>query len=348
MIKAGMGETESLGVTRAGAMFYGVRVGRAREGSIQIGSFDFSSGSVESPREVSDDYLEDNTNPCWSSDGKYFAYISARARGRMVVVIRSAETNRVIRELPHELRRPAGLADWEPNGRALLVAGADREGRWGAFRVDVETGEMKLLFEIPPRWPSHLPVWSADGRTVYYHSMSAGAEEHIILQRDIESGAEKELLRRPGLGGIALSPDGNYLATATVDPSKNERLILLIALRGGKPREMMRISSNVGPADLKNVATRGASVGPVVWAQDSRSFIVRKRSAPEAEDELWEVPIDGRSPRKLDSMLAPHIFRFAVSPDGRKVVFRQKESSAPTSRKDREVWALENFLPAEK
>jgi hypothetical protein len=56
-----------------------------------------------------------------------------------------------------------------------------------------------------------------------------------------------------------------------------------------------------------------------------------------------ELPIHGGSPRKLDAVLVAHVFAFRISPDGRRVAYRIKESEPELPR---QVWKFEHFIPA--
>jgi Tol biopolymer transport system component len=351
MIKADMGgQAESLGLTQSGALYYGLQTRNRVSGTIQVGAFDLRSGTVTSPREVGDNYLESHSNPCWSPDGRLLAYLSDHASDRIGsksrIVIRSAATNQVIRELPFKLSGlyVSSLSGWEPNGRALLAWGRESPDRSGAFRIDIETGEMTLLVATPRTVDTQSPVWSPDGRSLFY--CRAVKDEQIMVQREMASGVEKEVLRRPFFAGIKESPDGNYLATESVDFSRSERVLLLIPLRGGEPRELMRIPSGLPPEDLRKSPTRGARLGVAFWAQDSRSLIARKNTGAESDRELWRIPIDGGSPRKLDSLLDRNIAKFTLNRDGKTVAFRKEESRGQSEDRSREIWVLENFLPA--
>lgn len=342
MIKPDIGFAESMGITRSGALYYGTSGGSTRAGgSILVASFDARSGAISSPRDVSQNYQENNMNPWWSPDGKYLAYVSERSSSGagVVFVIQSADTGRTVRELPAKLN---GLAGWSPDGRALLGVGRDDKGRSGSFRIDVETGETTLLFGHPSITTLHWPVWDTDGRGVYYVSRVPGKPDVIFRHRDLASGSEKDLIRKPSLGGIGLSPDGRYVATSGVDNLTGSRVILLIPTSGGEPRELMRVPADVPSGDLAD-NTKGQRIGAATWMPDSRSLIVRKSLAGAEEAELWQVPIDGGTPRKLDSPLKGRILAFKLSPDGRQVAYRFQETGP---RPGPEIWALESFLPA--
>ena len=338
MLNSEIGAGESMGVTRSGALYYGVG-GGGPKGSITLASFDFATGTISSPRDVSSNYLENNSAPCWSPDGKYLAYNSQRGRSTSVYVIRSAATGQTIRELPVKVN--GFLIGWAPDNRSLLVTGADFQGRMGAYSVNAETGDTTLLFENS-RPNRAVPQWSPDGRSIYYVHQDRAPGQYAIVQRDAATGAEKELIRHPFLSTLFLSPDGKYVATVSADASTNSRVLLLIPANGGEPREVMRVASGVAPEELTNTG-KGQLVYQVTWAPDSRSFIFRKRRSLTEDSELWVAPVDGAAPRKLDGTVKANTFKFSVSPDSRQVAFRFEE---PVPRQP-EIWALENFLPAE-
>jgi Tol biopolymer transport system component len=255
-----------------------------------------------------------------------------------VIVLRNANTLEPVREIAAKMR-PLRLAGWQPDSQSLLVTGRDVDGRDGAFRVDVETGDASLLFATPYSDDFHAPVWSADGHVLYYWNRVSGGDEQVFVAHDIASGAEREIVRRPFLGSLLLSPDGRFLATESVDLVKSERLLLLVPLDGGAPREIMRIPAGVPREDLRR-QTRGARVAPASWMPDGQSFIARLMRQPEGESELWRVPVDATAPRKLPSVLEAHVFKFTISPDGRLVAYRFKEPDAPVAA---QVWEYVNF-----
>jgi len=340
-LKPDMGLTKSIGVTSAGALFYGTQEG-IRGGSIQVAPFDLASGAATSPRDVSTSVQENNVNPNWSPNGKYLAYVSARGRPEEapVIVVRTADTGGLVREIEPKLQG-GQLAGWVPDSKSLLAVGRDLSGRRGTFRVDVETGEASFLFATPYSPTLSMPTLSVDGQTLYYWNRINRGNEHVFLARHLASGVEKELVRRPFLGVLFLSPDGRFLATETVDLNTNERALLLVPTDGTAPRELMRIAAGVAPSDLIRV-DKGARVGPASWTPDSQSFIARLQREPEGPSELWQVPILGGSSRKLPSVLEAHVFAFRISPDGRRVAYRVKESEPALPK---QVWKFEHFIP---
>jgi Tol biopolymer transport system component len=324
LMRPDIGFSESLGVTRSGALFYGMQR-TDRGGSVQVGSFDVKSGAVTSLSDVSTNLQEDNMNPSWSPDGKYLAYVSDRGGSGAipVIVLRSADTGGLVREFEPNLRR-GELAGWEPNSKALLAVGTDFAGRRGAFRVSIDSGEVSFLFAAPAASTATMPAWSADGQTLDYWKLVAGANEQVIIGRHLDSGVEKEVIRRRSLNQISISPDGRYLATTMAGPTRNENVLLLVSLETGAVREMMR------------------GVGVSSWLPHSQSFLARLMREPEGESELWQVAVNGAPPQKLDSSVEAHIFKFTVSPDGRRVAYRVKNSGPSIPR---QIWKFEHFFP---
>lgn len=301
-ILADMGLIGSLGITKQGSLFYVTRRGR-RGGSIQVAKFDLESGSVDSPRDVSTGSQEDNINPSWSPDGRYLAYVSLRGRqGEIpIIVVRTAGTGGLVREIKPKMLS-TDLAGWAPDSKALLVMGRDLSGRNGAFRIDAESGEVSLLLPT-----LSMPTLSLDGQILYYTKIVSGGKEHVIIGRDLATGAEKELIRRPFIGSLILSPDGRFLATTTIDPTKNERLVLLVPLDGSTPREAMRIPSGVADADLRQVEGKGSRVAPASWAPDSQSFFARLLREPDGQSELWRVPVSGEAAKVVYYRRSPGV-----------------------------------------
>jgi Tol biopolymer transport system component len=343
LLKPDMGLTQSIGVTTGGALFYRTQRGRFA-GSIKVAQFDVRSGALTSAREVSTNPQENNGNPTWSPDGKYLAYLSRRGRpdANPVLVVRSAKTGRVVHEIDLKIRGSQVLAGWQPDSKALLVTGKDfSPERHGAFRVDVETGEVSFMFSTPFIDPLHMPAWSTDGHIYYWKRINW--DEQVFMAHNIVSSVEREIVRRPLLGSLRLSPDGRFLATETIDVARNERVVLLVPLDGSAPREVMRVPSGVPATDLKRWETKGARISAATWVPDSQSFIARLFRQPGGQSELWQVPIDGTPPRKLPSMLAANISKFTLSPDGRSVAYRFSE---PGTAAPPQVWKFENFLPA--
>lgn len=89
---------------------------------------------------------------------------------------------------------------------------------------------------------------------------------------------------------------------------------------------------------------------PMPWTPDGRSLFVwlvpedpACGASHACQTELWQVPTDGGSARKLavnlDGAIGGQLGKLRLSPDGRQLAYVAGRSY------QRETWVLENFLP---
>ena len=348
----------SMGVTRKGTLYstigYSSFTGVIRS-DIQVAAFDFAKGQfLSTPVSAVQTFVGANDFPAWSPDGKYLAFLSRR-EGTAIVIL-SHDTGQ-LRELRPQLKIYGGGSgvQWSPDGLSLAITATDSKGRHGIFRIDAATGEATPIAP-DSRGPVGDgesftdPMWAPDGKKIYYSRVSSAGNSAVIIERDFSSGNEKEVIRRSWNGFwlfVDLSPDGKYLAAVDNEAWPGHNIgkwnVLVIPTSGGEPKELMRGES--------------LGAGILMWAPDSRSIFVdsikgsiladsiKDRSTDDRE--VWRVAIDGTEPQKLGlnvNWLSPPFNgdqQFHVHPDGKRVAFAATEPARP-----REVWALENFLPA--
>jgi Tol biopolymer transport system component len=230
---------------------------------------------------------------------------------------------------------------WLPDGRVLLIRADGPEG--GVFRLDTETGDLKTIFTHEPGQISGDLNVSPDGRRIYFNRRFQTVSQTAIIERNLISGAEKELVRGPLMYPPHLSPDGRYIASGSADPKTNTRFIMVIPTDGGQIRELMRIPSQVKPDEVANLAL-GDWVFAPAWADDSKAIIIRKRPADKTLDsELWFAPVSGSSPIKLNGSVSEKITSLVPSPDGVYLAYTLPATVVPATM---ELSVLENFLPS--
>jgi Tol biopolymer transport system component len=301
--------------------------GGSKGGDIHTATVDFRSGKLESPPSLAvQTFVGNNTFPAWSPDGKYLAYVSRRGfvgLPHFVIAVRSLETGDVREISPSPGLNLLYSLAWTADGHSLYAVGGDTKGRYGIFRIDAQTGQTTILHTKEDRdaIPAAQGI-SADGKKLYFgkpYSVDGARTGGVgLIEKDLASGNEKELLKTPNRAAARLSPDGKYLAIRGLDPSK-PRAMFILPVAGGQPREL---ASDAG--------------GTPEWAADGSAVYTIK-----APGELWRLPIDGAEPRKVDLEWAPGIVGFQVHPDGRRIAFQTRFVSGPA-----EIWVLENFLPA--
>ena len=325
----------SLGLTQSGALYYSV-VSSAPD--IYLAAVDFETGKVLSgPTPLAQPYLGLNRYPQWSRDGKYLAYLSQRdanSRNQQlhILAIRSADTGKVRELTPNLTHMYPGISFsqpvWSPDNGSLLVNGADQQGQTGVFRIDAQNGNaIPMVLNDRGGQKVSVHAWSPDGRTLYIGRTDLRSTEEALCARELQSGKEREILRRDGLASVALSPDGALLATIALDRSTQSRSLLLIPVDGGTPRELLR-TSNAGPESIGAFAT---------WSPDGKYVIFRK--GPAVARETYRIPAEGGTAVKYGAEWS--VGPPAINPNGRQVAFPMGEHKI-------EIWAMENFLPTPK
>ena len=321
----------SLGITASGSLYS--RVWPGNQTDIHGASFDFAKGQfLSTPAPVVNTFVGANSAPEWSPDGKYLAYVSRGSIG-----IRTIQTGQV-RELSISPALRLQIFRWAPDGGSFIAAAAiGLEGIAGIYKIDAQSGQSSLV--VSPKLEYGLagltyftsPVLSPDGKTLYYVQVSnpPGAREFALVKRDLASATETELLRWPALGQINLSPDGQYIAAASGDPSITSNTFLIIPTAGGEPTEVIR-------------RTRPQQPAMFVWGPDSRSLLIRIGLGGD-KAELWRAFVDGAPAVKLETTVDGNVSSVRLHPDGRQIAFQVTTPSTPY-----EIWVTENFLPSVK
>ena len=202
-------------------------------------------------------------------------------------------------------------------------------GRRGIHLINVNSGEASTVINPDPSARAGHAEFAADSQHIWYSRRQDGVL--IIIERELASGREQEVIRVPAPGNLpfAVSPNRRYIAVGTNGGSTST--VLLIPLTGGEPRHLLRVN--------RPEVLLGDTLG---WIPDGSAVIVAKGDASNRE-ELWLVPIEGSQPRKLDIDASGWVFGegFRLRPDGKEIAF-VGQAGKPGS----EIWALENFLPA--
>jgi len=208
-----------------------------------------------------------SSNPRWSPDGRWIAFISDRGAGRQLYLIRPDGGE--ARPLTAE-KEGVDHFEWAPDGRRIVFAMSDpepearkqRTERYGAFTPEDEDWRLTHLWLVDvvldsiPK-PARLTEgpftvngyeWSPDGtRIAIDHQPDPRVESSIhgdISIVDVATKVVAPLVAQPGDdGGLAWSPDGRWLVYSsdlgdtTSDYYRNGHL-MKVATSGGTPTEL--------------------------------------------------------------------------------------------------------------
>ncbi|MFO0698478.1 MAG: hypothetical protein U0236_04555 [Nitrospira sp.] len=147
-----------------------------------------------------------------SPDGKSIAYVGiSRDRTRAEVVIRNVQDGPwVIKDLPDAPPNKTTMHTstlWSPAGELYVISEV------GLHKVDRTTGGGTLLHSVPLFRP-HAPVFSSDGRTIYFDQLSGNPRGGTVWSMDVVTGETTRRSMRLPYGeqySPALSPDGQWL-----------------------------------------------------------------------------------------------------------------------------------------
>ena len=206
----------------------------------------------------------------------------------------------LIADVPSKPFGDLGDVAWAPDGKSLVVSARLSNGveptstNFDLYRLQADgTGKAENLTASNPAWDAG-PVFSADGRTLYYRAMKrAGfeADRFGLMAMDLASGATREIDPQwdRSANGITLSADGKTIYTTAQDVG--EEPLYTVDIASGK------VAKIVG----------GGSVSAVALAGPTLAFT---RNSLKSGDQLFTAAPDGlhaRAITKSASELLPDV-----------------------------------------
>lgn len=170
------------------------------QGDMEVYALDRESGKLR-PLAVTQGKLSHEESPCWSPDGKQFAFTSTRDGNQELYVADISGEN--VRRLTTDPALDAHPS-WSPDGKHLAFA----TNRWGDLEiatVPAAGGEIRRLTESPGL--DDYPQWSPDGSRIAFTSHRDGNYEIYLMdpsgKRLINATANRAIDNFP-----AWTPDG--------------------------------------------------------------------------------------------------------------------------------------------
>lgn len=329
LVKLNIGQVFPMGFTHDGSFYYTVWSGKLS--NVYTATIDVQAGEVfTKPANITRHRTAENTFAGWSPDGKWVAYFSRpydKIPPRSTIVIRNVETNEE-REINPKIKLVHATGGrWSPDGHFLLLVGRQDQKGQGIYQIDVQSGEVTPLVG-PGRQEPVCPVWSSDGKAIYY--IQRADEPERILVRDLQTNREREVARgftgAPWLG-MALSPDGQHLAFFAGE-AKQSFVLRTVTVGEGETRELFRVQQ---PEFIR---------GAPAWSLDGRQLLVIDRSADQKTHTLWRVSAEDGKAQKFNLAMW-RLSHVHMHPDGKQIAFSAHGAQSAKS----EVWVMENFLP---
>jgi len=307
------GRFAPLGLTADGALLY---VSSRPTGSgIQVAHLDFEATRLASPpRDAGLELASTNAvrTFAWSRNGQSLA-VSRPVRpgmdAAMLLSVKDMATGAIRETLPQS-GSCGDFLQWASSGAFFICHGSHvderqsaRPLRYGIVRMTADTGEVTFVA------PGRAPALSSDGRTVYLLrdiEDQPGEQRVAIVERQLASGVERELLRRSSLAGLSLSPDGRWLATVSRNRDAGTSALVTASTSGNDVREAVHL-------------TRGEAfdAGTLFWSPDSGSVMARK-SGTGTKPGFVRAALDGKLTTHPDLELGVNI---RVHPDGRQIAY---------------------------
>jgi Tol biopolymer transport system component len=310
-----------LGVTRTGSIFY------RHDGDtldVYTAVLDLAAGrTVSPPQPVMDRFIGSYAHPDWSEDGRRLVFGSSHDPRQPMLAIYEPQTG-VRRELAFDFQYIA-RPQWVEHGAAIMALGKSRDGTEGQFRIDPATGKARLFMTFKDLESGFEGVWSADGKTQFnrYRDFRRG-----IFRLNTQTLERRVLYVPPpevdlGTENLALSPDGRTLAFHARNDGAQTAALMLLPVDGGEARTLLTIKR-----------PEVFLLGSFTWTPDSRRILAAR--TPGANSEIWQVPVDGGLPSKIE-FPGGRVIVLRLNPDGKTIAFMR-----PSWRS--EIWVLHNVV----
>ncbi|MDQ3282077.1 MAG: serine/threonine-protein kinase [Acidobacteriota bacterium] len=308
-------------------------------------------------------------NPSWSADGTQlvcatesigFTPTSRGSISSLWIVDVQSGTRRKL--LDHDGVQPS----WSPHGNRIaywgIVGESAQRDLWtiDPNAKDAAQSIVRVTNDLSVDWN---PVWSADGRYLYFGSDRNGAMNLWRVAIDEESGktrGEPEAVTTPARfsGHFSFSRDGKRMAFASIDQTEAVRAAAFDPVAGAVTSEARQIfggsflvfSSQVSP-DGKHVAVTNRGGQEDLYVVEIATGEVRQLTNDVAHDrgatwspdgtaiyfysqrnsdryEIWRINADGGDLTRVTPSANGRSFWYpAVAPDGKRISFYNEQNT---------------------
>jgi Tol biopolymer transport system component len=326
LVKPAIGQVLPMKLPRAGDYFYAQGTGVRQSYTATLDPL--TGKPLDGLTPLSGRFEEGKLAAIWSPEGRRLAYLvqSALVRGgegANTLAFYTLQTGQT-RTIPLKMSY-AQRIQWQPDGRAMFVGGTDLKGRRGVFRVDVVSGSFEpIVYAAAGRF-----AIAPDGDTLFYEGRATQASRSATVALNLRTREERDVYSFSGSCGIALSPDGRWLAVkanlrgadGSVSPLPS---IQIVPASGGEPRTVLTLEE-----------PDSSQWRQMAWSADGKRVLFTKH-----HQELWQITAAGGVPERLAGGMT-YINSISVHPGGRRLAV-----SAGAAKY--ETWAMSRLFPAER
>ena len=179
---------------------------------------------------LTEDTLDDDHQPAFSSDGESIAFRSEREGGGIFIMGATGETVRRVTDHGY-------YPDWSPDGTKIVLSTSTSTElhRWSGdidhriWIVDLATGNLRLVLDRS----AMMPAWSPDGRWIAFYAVWGSSETEAETQYDLFT------VHAGGGAPNAVTEDVHFEHSPAWSP--DGRSLYFVSDRGGS-RDLWRVS----------------------------------------------------------------------------------------------------------
>jgi Tol biopolymer transport system component len=252
------------------------------------------------------------SHPQWSANGSELAHMRREAEGNVIEIVSLAtrQTRRVA--VPGDQGNRFDLS-WSRDGRYFAyVRAANRAQEVNQLWV-LRAADGKAFAFTDGTTGAWSPMWSADGRTLFFLSNRGGSVDlwqQRIMAQGSPDGEASPLTVGVGMHAAALSTDGRTLTYAKGRAVSNVWRVPILADREARW------------SDADQLTFDEAHVGGLDLHPNGQLIISSDRGGSR---DLWSVAMDGTEMRQLTATRGPD-YMPRVSPDGTRIAFHSHQN----------------------
>lgn len=342
LVQADFGN-KSKKITRSGKLVYNVSITMNDVYTLDVNPM--TGESTGDPKLITTSHYGKHNTPAWSPDGKKIAYV----RNSNLLCVRTLEDGR--EECIETGMEWIAWMSWSPDGKSVALSSVGQPGKSGVYLYSFETGQLSTIFESDTLIPSPLlsPLgWSLSSKEFLcirfvvkdeqkrpfdqevnqeLVAIDVNTKEKRILERSVNTGWDN--------GMMHLSPDCKRMAYVQIDSIRKEIRLVVSDLKDQEKRALVTMDE------------QKAYILSPIWSPDGRmiEYHLVDPTSKQNNGGVRVVAVDGSWEKKIKTGKLDIVTgrsQDAWSPDGTKLAVTL--SGGRTG----ELWAMENFLPAQK